>query len=123
MQQQDAQTGMVLGIFHGTSIIGEIGMQHWDHAVKKAQLGYWMSQAWQGKGILHRSLVNFLDFLFEKVGLNKVEIHYIAANERSACVASRLGCQVEGVLRQSFLRHGKLEDLVVTGILRAEWQR
>lgn len=122
-QQQQDQRGLVLGIFQGSEIIGEVGMNQWDHTLQKAQVGYWVVEQWQGKGLLQECLRRFLDFLFDKVGLNKVEIQFIPANVRSARVAQRLGFVVEGCLRQSYLRHGLLDDLVITGMLRADWSR
>jgi len=117
------QTALALGIFENGSIIGGIGMHGWNHEVKKAQLGYWIIRSHEGKGIITDSLRCFVQFLFEKTGLNKVEIHFSPANKRSARVAERLGFRVEGILRQSILRNGLPDDVVVTGLLRSEWTR
>jgi ribosomal-protein-serine acetyltransferase len=122
LQQQENQEGFVLGIFQNDKIIGEVGMNNWNHTLKKAQIGYWLTADHEGKGILNECLCMFLDFLFDTVGLNKIEIHFIPQNQRSAKVAERLGCKVEGLLRQSYLRNGMLEDLVVAGLLRKEWK-
>ena len=97
-------------------------MHHWEQSTKRAQLGYWISEKWEGKGIMNTCLSRFVDFLFEKIGLNKIEIHFVPANKRSAKVATRLGAKVEGVLRQCCLRHGQIEDIVITGILKSEWK-
>lgn len=121
IQNQNSQEGLALGIFYKRHIIGGIGMHHWDHTLKKAQLGYWISKEFEGKGIIHECLLRFIDFLFNKVGLNKIEIHFIPENKRSAKVAERIGCKIEGVLRQSHLRNGKLEDIIITGLLKTEW--
>ncbi|HXS35158.1 MAG TPA: GNAT family protein [Flavipsychrobacter sp.] len=122
LQQLNNQEGLALGIFYKRQIIGSVGMHNWDHTIKKAQIGYWIDKAYEGKGIINQCMTRFVDFLFKKVGLNKVEIHFISSNDRSAHVAERLGCKVEGVIRQSFLKNGKLEDVIVTGILKTEWQ-
>lgn len=119
---QHNQEGLVLGIFQNRKIIGEIGLHHWDHKLKKGQIGYWINKENEGKSILFRCLQRFVDFLFAKLLLNKIEIHFMPHNTRSAKIAERLGCKVEGVLRQSHLKDGKLEDLVVTGLLKSEWQ-
>lgn len=121
-QQQESQEGLVLGIVCEGKIIGEVGMHNWNHSLKKAQIGYWLSADHEGKSILYKCLSRFLDFLFDSVGLNKVEVHFVPQNKRSAKVAERLGCKVEGVLRHSYLRNGSLEDLVIAGLLRTEWQ-
>lgn len=120
---QHNQEGLALGIFHKKKqIIGSLGLHQWDHKLNKGQLGYWVAKEFEGQGIVHKCLQRFIDFLFNKVALNKVEVCFIPQNERSAKVAERLGCKVEGMLRQSYLRDGKLEDLVVTGLLKSEWK-
>ena len=121
LHQLHTQEGLALGIFYKRTIIGGIGMHHWDQTIKKAQLGYWISKAYEGQGIINICMSRFIDFLFEKAGLNKLEIHFIAHNQRSARVAERLGFKVEGILRQSALKNGMLEDIVVTGLLKSEW--
>lgn len=120
-QKRHAQEGLVLGIFHKGAIIGEVAMHHWDHAIKKAELGYWISGKYEGKGIITKALVRFMDFLFENLGLNRLEIRFSPTNKRSGAVAERLHFKIEGVLRKSYMRHGNLEDVVVTGLLREEW--
>ncbi len=120
--QQCAQEAINLAIFRGKEIIGGIGLQSWNHQIKKGHIGYWISKEEEGKGLMHLCLTHFISFLFNRLALNKVEIHFVPSNSKSAKLANRLGAKVEGVLRQSYLRHGQLEDLVITGILRQEWQ-
>ena len=120
-QQQYNQEALELGIFHNREIIGGIGMHDWDHFLKKAQLGYWIKKEYEGKGIVHKCLERFIDFLFEKPGLNKIEIHFMPSNKRSAKLAERLGSKVEGVIRQRYFMNGRLDDLVITGLLITEW--
>lgn len=120
--QEDFQKGMALGIFFNDEIIGGVGMLHWDHQLRKANVGYWIAKDFEGKGIVSKSLRFFLNFLFEKINLHKVEIHFVASNKRSAALAEKLGAKVEGILRDSYIMHGNYADLVVTGILRREWQ-
>lgn len=121
LTMQNNQEGLALGIIYKREIIGSMGMHNWNHDLKRAQLGYWISEQYEGKGIVSTCLMSFIDFLFEKVGLNKVEIQFMPANERSAAVANRLGFKVEGVIRQSHLLNGAYKDLVVTGLLKSEW--
>lgn len=121
LQDQHDQKGLFLGIFKHDKLIGGIGMHAWNHEVKKAEIGYWLSKEETGKGILHQSAKVFIAFLFEKLLLNKIELHYFPANEKSAAVAKRLGFKVEGWLREHTLFNGQLQDIVVTGLLRREW--
>ncbi len=120
-QQLNNQEGLALGIFYNDKIIGGVGMHDWDQVTKRAQIGYWISKGYEGKGIINKCLVKFIAYLFEKLSLNKVEIHFIPQNKRSAKVATRLGFKTEGIIRQSTMRNGMPEDMVVTGLLRGEY--
>jgi ribosomal-protein-serine acetyltransferase len=121
LQQIHNQEALPLGIFYDNRIIGGTGLHHWDQQTRKAQIGYWLCKDFEGKGIINRSLAGFIDFLFDKIGLNKIEIHFVVPNVRSAKVATRLGFKVEGVIRQGVMRNGVLEDVVVAGLLRSEY--
>lgn len=121
-QQQHNQEALELGIFMNRKIIGGIGMHEWDHMLKKAQLGYWVKKEYEGQGLVMKCLGRLIDFLFEKPGLNKIEIHYMPSNMRSGAVAERLGFKIEGVIRQSYFFNGRLEDLVIAGLLKPEWK-
>ena len=122
MDELHAQKALALGIFYDDKIIGGIGMHDWDHEVQMAQIGYWLAQEHEGKGIISRSMQQFVAFLFDKTGLNKIEIRFVQANKRSAKVAARMGFKIEGVIRQSVMRNGMPEDMVVTGLLKSEWE-
>lgn len=121
-QQMHDQEGIALGIFEGDKVIGGVGMHHWEHIIKRAQLGYWIAQSHEGKGVINKCLTPFIDLLFDTVELNKVEVHFAPANKRSAAVAKKLGFTTEGYIRQCVLHNGRLEDMIVTGLLRSEWQ-
>lgn len=121
LHQLNMQEALALGIFYNGKIIGGVGMHNWDLNTKRAQVGYWISKEYEGRGIVINSLKPFASFLFDKIGLNKIEIHFEPANKRSAKVASALGCKIEGVIRQSIMRNGMPEDIVVTGLLKSEW--
>jgi len=118
---QHDQRALSLGIFCDRQIIGGIGLHHWDHYLRKAEIGYWITKDFEGKGIITNCASRFIDFAFQKIGLNKIELRFMPHNQRSAAVAERLGAKVEGIIRQSHLFNGKLEDIVVTGILKEEW--
>ena len=122
-QEQYEQRSMAMGIFQNDQLIGGIGMHHWDPRLKKAQIGYWLAAYACGKGIMQQCSMHFIHYLFTQLGLNKIELQYLPANVRSASVAKRLGFTTEGILRDSFLMNGVLQDVVITGLLQREWKR
>lgn len=121
MQELNDQESLVMGVFYDGAIIGGVGMHEWHHDTKRAQIGYWIDKEYEGRGVVTRCLQGFISYLFSVVGLNKIEIQYVVANKRSGAVAERLGFVIEGLIRQSALRNGIAEDVVVTGLLRQEW--
>jgi ribosomal-protein-serine acetyltransferase len=120
--QRHFQEALALGIYYDDAIVGGIGMHDWSHDTGRAQIGYWISREFEGKGIISRAVEGFITYLFNVSGLNKIEIHYVAANKKSAEVARKAGFRLEGIIRQSTMRNGMPEDLVITGLLKAEWK-
>jgi ribosomal-protein-serine acetyltransferase len=120
--QQDSQQALMMGIFEDGNFIGEVGMFLWEQDLKKAQIGYWLNKEHEGKGILQLALNRFFKYIFENLSMNKLEVRFVPSNTRSAKLAERMKCKIEGVLRASYFINGKLDDLVVTGILKEEWQ-
>lgn len=121
LHQINMQEGMALGIFYDGIVVGGIGMHKWEHDTKRAQVGYWITKDYEGRGIIRKSLHKFVGHLFDKIGVNKIEIRFVPANKRSARVAEGLGCKIEGVIRKSVMRNGMPEDIVVAGLLSSEW--
>src|SRR5689334_7448554 len=115
LAQLSSQQSLSLGIFYNQEIIGGMGLHEWNHYIKKAQIGYWIDKDFEGQGIITTCATRFIDFIFEKLGLNKIELHFMPHNKRSAAVAEKLGAKVEGIIRQSHMMNGRLEDIVITG--------
>lgn len=115
--------GLALGIYlqEERLLIGGIGMHHYQPEQGRTEIGYWIAKEFEGRGLMLRCAQRFIDFLFQRLQLNKIEIHCLPQNNRSLELARRLGAVEEGRIRQSYLRNGKLEDIVITGILRSEW--
>lgn len=122
LHELNMQESLALGIFFDGKIAGGVGMHNRDLKTGRAQVGYWIVKEYEGKGVMNKSLQKFISFLFDKTGLNKIEIHFLPSNARSAKVTAALGFKVEGVIRQSIMRNGMPEDLVITGLLKTEWR-
>jgi ribosomal-protein-serine acetyltransferase len=106
-----------LGLWQGTLLCGSIGFTHFDWNSKKTEIGYWIDQNWEGKGIITKATKALIDYAFDDLCLNRVEIHCSTLNTRSAAVPERLGFRKEGVLRSSEFRNGELHDFAIYGLL------
>ncbi len=54
--------------------------------IKSADMGYCMSRAYWGKGLMTEALIAVMDYLFEVVGLNRVAACLDANNPKSGRV-------------------------------------
>jgi len=114
--------GLGLGIFRGGTLIGSIGFVSFDWAAMKTEIGYWISQDEQGKGIISSACRTLIDFAINELKMNRIEIRCSAENVRSAAIPKRFGFQREGVLRQAEFRNGRLHDFEIYGLLASEWK-
>ena len=121
-ESASTRKGLSLGIFQKDRFIGSAGFVKFDWISRKTEMGYWIDQAEEGKGIVSASCRVLIAYAFHELQLNRVEIRCAASNFRSAAIPERLGFQKEGILRQSELRDGRLHDFDIYGLLAAEWR-
>jgi ribosomal-protein-serine acetyltransferase len=106
-----------LAIFRDSNLIGTIGFVSFDLDAKKTEIGYWIDKEEEGKGIITRACRVLIDYAFNELELNRIEIRCSAKNSRSAAVPERLGFTKEAVLRQSERLKDGLHDFSVYSLL------
>ena len=75
-----------------------------------AELGYWLSQKFWGRGIMTEAVAAFTDFCFEEFQLRRVYAEPFANNPASARVLEKAGFAFEGRLKNNVLKNGELLD-------------
>ena len=92
-------------------------------AFATTQLGYtWYSKKVWGTGLNQACKFLLLEFAFEKMGFERVEFRADNNNKRSIAAMQKIGCTVEGVLRNHLpMPGGKRRDSIVLSILKEEW--
>jgi ribosomal-protein-serine acetyltransferase len=63
-----------------------------------------------------------LDYLFEELGLHRVEIRCGTGNTRSCAIPERLGFTREGLLREAEWVNDRWLDLAVWGMTAEQWR-
>ncbi|UYQ92788.1 GNAT family N-acetyltransferase [Chitinophaga horti] len=121
-RKADDQEAIAFGIWHNEELCGVIDLHNWDHTLQTAEIGYWIGEAWQGRGLVSSSCRALITFAFKELRLNKIEIRFVLQNERSAYIPIKLGFAREGILRHSAKVHGQYMDTVVMGMLKADWK-
>ena len=114
---------LITFIFYDELLVGSIGFIVLDSPNRKAELGYWVREEMQGKGIITRSCSKLIDYGFRQLALNKVSVKVPSNNSKSAAIPERLGFQKEGVLRQELFIGGRFHDVHLFSLLKKEWQK
>ena len=120
-EQLRRDDGFQAGIWYRGELVGAIGYHTWNWVARRTEIGYWIAEPFQGKGIATRACRALVDYAFRGLGLGRVEIKAAAGNARSRAVAERLGFIQEGVLREAEYSSDGLVDQAVYGVLRGEW--
>lgn len=108
-------------ILHEEIIVGSVALVHIDKIHRKAEMGYWLRQDYQGKGIMTASLQRLLQYIYNTTDINRIYIKTAPENEKSRSIPIRLGFQYEGTLIQDALLHGQFIDMEIYAITRKKW--
>ena len=80
--------------------IGTISVVHRHDHIKMAHIGYCLGKAWWHQGIMSEALAGVMAFLFNEVGVNRIESRHDPRNANSGRVMQKCGMRYEGTLRQ-----------------------
>ena len=114
---------LICFIFYQDQPAGCIGFNTIDHDLRKVEIGYWLSQNLQGNGIVARCSKHLIQFAFERLNMDKVEIPVSEGNIPSRKVCERLGFVREGLITNAENLNGRLMDHVYYGLSRAKWKQ
>jgi ribosomal-protein-serine acetyltransferase len=115
------KTDFGYAIIINKNIVGRIGLHHINHHNKIGEIGYWLADGQQGKGIITRCCTAIINHAFTQLGLNRIEIKCGTGNDKSRAIAERLQFRQEGILRGAELLNGTFIDLYLYAMLKEEW--
>jgi RimJ/RimL family protein N-acetyltransferase len=73
------------------------------------------------KGFGSEATQLMVDYAFDTLNLNRIQLHVSAENEHAVKVYQRMGYKIEGTLRQAMFHHNRYSDFYVMGMLREDW--
>jgi len=101
--------------------IGVTGLSERHARDRRAVVGSWLGRPHWGTGANAQAKRLVFDLAFRHLGLERVGAYADVRHARSQRALEKVGFRQEGVLR-AFHRHdGQAKDVVVFGLLRAEW--
>jgi RimJ/RimL family protein N-acetyltransferase len=116
----DQGTEWDFAIVHDGVTVGTIGLNRFDALWRSANLGYWIRTDLSGRGLTTEAALAVVDFGFEVVGLNRIELVADLDNYASRRIAERLGMQREGIKRGGTVVAGESIDVYLYGLLATD---
>ncbi len=120
-EQYQENNGFACGIWYQGQITGTIGYHPIDWPHRKVEIGYWLAANYQGKGLMTNSCKVMINYAFDILKLNKVEIRCAIGNKRSCAIPQRLGFKPEGIIKQGEWLYDHFVDLFLYGMFASEW--
>ncbi len=107
LSQRSPETLFAIGV----KAVGGIGfVLHPDVERVSAEIGYWLGEAFWGRGIATEALVAITAHAIQTHGLTRVYAVPFAWNAASCRVLEKAGYVLEGRLRKSAIKDGRITD-------------
>ena len=108
-------------IEYGDEVVGQLNVSSIIHgSLSSAVIGYWISPAVAGLGITTTAVALVCDYLFEQIGLHRVEIDIRPENLSSLRVVQKLGFRYEGLKERYIHINGAWRDHYVFALTSEE---
>lgn len=104
-------------------VFGWCGFHTWYTRHSRAELGYVITdESMRGKGFMKEALPAVIQYGFETMKLHRIEALTSTTNEVSIGLLKSVGFVYEGLLREHYLKEGKMEDSIMFSLLQKEFK-
>lgn len=95
----DEKCEYVFAIIVDGNFAGTIGIKDTDLANCRTEIGYWLGEQYQGRGIVTRAVEALCLMAYNELGINRIQIKCAVGNHKSSNIPKRLGFRFEGTER------------------------
>ena len=119
-------TGFAFHAFRRTdeALTGGITVSNLQRGISlSCSLGYWIGEPFARQGFMTEALSVLLPFLFEELGLHRIEAACLPANEASQGLLRKLGFAQEGYARGYLRINGAWHDHLLFALIAEDYRR
>ena len=121
MLSADESETFAFAITVDNMVIGSIGIFRQGNIHRQtAELGYYIAEEYWGKGIMTEAVKQICEYVFAKSDIIRIYAEPFANNIASCRVLEKVGFQYEGTLRSNAVKNGKVIDMEMYSLLKAE---
>lgn len=100
-------------------VIGSIGVFRQENIHRQtAELGYYISEEYWGKGIMTEAVKQICEYVFSNSDIIRIYAEPFAHNAASCRVLEKAGFQYEGTLRNNAVKNGRVVDMKMYSLLK-----
>jgi ribosomal-protein-alanine N-acetyltransferase len=101
--------------------VGIFQVRALDDDFETAEWGFALGSPYWGRGLFADGAEQMLRFVFETIGVRRLEARSSVENGRGNGALRKVGAVCEATLRQSFLKDGRYHDQNLWVVLRSDW--
>jgi [ribosomal protein S5]-alanine N-acetyltransferase len=83
-----------------------------------AEIGYWLGEAYWGKGIMTEAVKRVVDYAFENTEFVRIYGIVFSPNKASAAVLENAGFRFESTQRKAIFKNGEILDALVYAMVK-----
>ena len=102
--------------------VGIFQVRDLGHSFDTAEWGFALGAPFWGTGVFQDGAKLILEFVFETMGVRRLEARAAVLNGRGNGALQKIGAVQEGLLRKSLLRDGRYLDQALYAIVDADWR-
>jgi ribosomal-protein-alanine N-acetyltransferase len=111
LRQLESSDGLPFVIMYRDEIVGQLNVANILHgSVSSCVIGYWIAPEVAGLGITPTAVALAMDYMFNAIGIHRVEIDIRPENGASIRVVQKLGLRYEGLKKNYIHINGDWRD-------------
>ena len=124
LAEPEENGNFVFAILVDGEFAGTIGLKSTDRSNLKTEIGYWLGEQYQGRGIISKSARALCNIAFNMLGMNRIQICCAIGNSKSSNIPKRLGFIYEGTERDGERKaDDTYHDIEVYSLLKSEFDK
>jgi len=114
------QCALVIADRETDELVGSIALNQWQSENGMANVGYWVRQSHQERGIATAALRLLCRHALRATELTRLEIVIASGNAASRRVAEKAGAQFEGIARRRLMLRGEPQDAAIYALVAGD---
>ena len=119
MLSADSDKTYAFAIVYDNKVVGSIGVFRKENIHSKtAEMGYYISEAYWGKGIGTSAVKQTCKFIFSNTDIIRIFAEPFATNIASCRILEKVGFSLEGILRKNAIKNGTILDMKMYSLVK-----